>query len=98
VPLAAIARRGAVPVWLRASWSCPAVAAKAAGQPANCTAKRGLVEESVAVHTAGNAIADMRALPAGLGKTQRPVDRGAGGNRCQSACRAARGASRLPDP
>ena len=61
-------------------------------------ATRGLVEESVAVHAAGNAIADMRALPAGLGKTQRPVDRGAGGNRCQSACRAARGASRLPNP
>src|SRR5207342_2414042 len=29
VPLVAITRRGAVPVWLRASWSCPAVAAKA---------------------------------------------------------------------
>ena len=61
-------------------------------------ATRGLVEEPVAAHTAGNAVADMRSLPAGLGKTQRPVDRGAGGNRCQSACRAARGASRLPDP
>src|SRR5215212_6880106 len=41
----------------------------------------------------------MRLLPAGLGRTQRPVDRGAGGNRRQSGLysRAARGASRLPD-
>jgi hypothetical protein len=48
-------------------------------------ATRGLVEEPVAAHAAGNAVADRRSLPAGLGKTQRPVDRGAGGNRCQSA-------------
>ena len=41
VPLAAITRRGAVPVWLRASWSCPGVAAKAAGQPANCRRHEG---------------------------------------------------------
>jgi hypothetical protein len=54
----------------------------------------GLVEEPVAVHAMGNAVADMRSLPAGLGKTQRPVDRGAGGNRCQSAC--PRGTRRLP--
>src|SRR5450755_2588460 len=49
------------------------------------SATRGLVEEPVAAHAAGNAVADRRSLPAGLGKTQRPVDRGAGGNRCQSA-------------
>ena len=85
VPLAAITRRGAVPVWLRASWSNPAVAAKAASQPANCRRHEGLVEEPVAAHAVGNAVADMRSLPAGLGKTQRPVDRGAGGNRRQSA-------------
>src|SRR5450755_3550791 len=58
--------------------------------PATC----GLVEEPVAVHAVGNAVADMRSLPAGLGKTQRPVDRGAGGNRCQSACPC--GTRRLP--
>src|ERR1035438_9218470 len=48
--------------------------------PATC----GLVKEPVAAHAVGNAVADMRSLPAGLGKTQRPVDRGAGGDRCQS--------------
>jgi hypothetical protein len=57
-------------------------------------ATRGLVEEPVAAHAAGNAAADMRSLPAGLGKTQRPVDRGAGGNRCQSALPC--GTRRLP--
>jgi hypothetical protein len=36
----------------------------------------------------------MRSLPAGLGKTQRPVDRGVGGNRRQSALPC--GARRLP--
>ena len=55
---------------------------------------RGLVEEPVAVHAVGNAVADMRSLPAGLGQTQRLVDRGAGGNRCQSACPC--GTRRLP--
>jgi len=58
------------------------------------SAMRGLVEEPVAVHVMGNAATDMRSLPAGLGKTQRPVDRGAGGNRCQSACPC--GTRRLP--
>jgi len=57
-------------------------------------ATRGLVEEPVAAHAAGNAAADIRSLPAGLGKTQRPVDRGAGGNRCQSALPC--GTRRLP--
>jgi hypothetical protein len=59
----------------------------------------GLVGEPVAWCGVGNAAAEMRSLPAGLGKTQRPVDRGAGGNRRQSGLsrRAARGASRLPD-
>src|SRR5450631_1335101 len=57
-------------------------------------ATRGLVEEPVAAHAAGNAVADRRSLPAGLGKTQRPVDRGAGGNRCQSALPC--GTRRLP--
>ena len=37
------------------------------------------------MHAVGNAVADMRSLPAGLGRTQRPVDRGAGGNQCRSA-------------
>ena len=41
VPLAAITRRGAVPVWLRASWSGPLAAAKAASQPANCRRHEG---------------------------------------------------------
>jgi hypothetical protein len=58
--------------------------------PATC----GLVEEPVAVHAVGNAAADMRSLPAGLGKTQRPVDRGVGGNRRQAALPC--GARRLP--
>ena len=57
-------------------------------------AARGLVAEPVAVRAAGNAVADMRSLPAGLGKTQRPVDRGAGGNRRQSALPC--GTRRLP--
>ena len=39
----------------------------------------------------------MRSLPAVQGKTLRTVDRGAGGNQRPSACRAAPGASRLPD-
>ena len=97
VPLAAITRRGAVPVWLRASWSNPAVAAKAASQPANCRRHEGLVEEPVAAHAVGNAVADMRSLPAGLGKTQRPVDRGAEETDASRLARAAHGASRLPD-
>ena len=46
------------------------------------------------MHAVGNAAADMRSLPAGLGKTQRPVDRGVGGNRRQSALPC--GARRLP--
>ena len=41
VPLAAITRRGAVPVWLRASWSGPLAAATAASQPANCRRHEG---------------------------------------------------------
>src|SRR5450432_581770 len=57
-------------------------------------ATSGLVEEPVAAHAVGNAAADMRSLPAGLGKTQRPVDRGVGGNRRQSALPC--GARRLP--
>jgi hypothetical protein len=60
-------------------------------------AKRGLVEEPVAAHAAGNAAADMRSLPAGLGKTQRRVDRGREETGASRLCRAARGASRLPD-
>jgi hypothetical protein len=94
VPLAAITRRGAVPVWPRASWSCPAVAAKVACQPATRRRREGLVGEPVAEPVTGNAAADMRSLPAGLGRTQRPVDRGAGGNRRQSALPC--GARRLP--
>src|SRR5450755_465301 len=35
-------------------------------------ATRGLVEEPVAAHAAGNAVADRRSLPAGLGKTGSP--------------------------
>src|SRR5512135_436551 len=85
VPRAAIMRRGAVPVWLRAPWSCPAVAAKAACQPGARRRLEGLVGEPVAGHAAGNAGAERRLLAAGLGRTQRPVDRGAGGNRRQSA-------------
>jgi hypothetical protein len=65
------------------------------GKPTHhLAATRGLVEEPVAAHAVGNAVADRRSLPAGLGKTQRPVDRGAGGNRCQSACPC--GTRRLP--
>src|SRR5450755_4236044 len=93
VPLAAITRRGAVPVSARLM-----VRSSGGGEggkptrqlPATC----GLVKEPVAAHAVGNAVADMRSLPAGLGKTQRPVDRGAGGNRCQSACPC--GTRRLP--
>ena len=54
----------------------------------------GLVGEPVLAVLQGNAAADRRSLAAGLGKTQRPVDRGAGGNRRQSALPC--GARRLP--
>jgi len=43
------------------------------GPTRHLPATRGLVEEPVAAHAVGNAVADMRSLPAGLGKTQRPV-------------------------
>jgi len=36
----------------------------------------GLAEDAVVRHPLGNAAVDRRSLPAGLGKTQRPVDRG----------------------
>ena len=54
----------------------------------------GLVGEPVAAVLQGNAAADRRSLAAGLGRTQRPVDRGAGGNRRQSALPC--GVRRLP--
>ena len=54
----------------------------------------GLVGKPVLAVLQGNAAADRRSLAAGLGKTQRPVDRGAGGNRRQSALPC--GARRLP--
>ena len=57
-------------------------------------AARGLVGEPVAGAVMGNAVVERRSLPAGLGRTQRPVDRGAGGNRRQSAWPC--GARRLP--
>ena len=84
VPLAAITRRGAgagmaarLMVWSSGGGE----GGKPTRQlPATC----GLVKEPVAAHAVGNAVADMRSLPAGLGKTQRPVDREAGGDRCQS--------------
>src|ERR1035438_2869573 len=58
--------------------------------PATC----GLVEEPVAVPAVGNAAADMRSLPAGVGEKERPGGRGVGGNRRQSALPC--GARRLP--
>ena len=55
---------------------------------------RGLVGEPVAGKVTGNAVVERRSLAAGLGRTQCPVDRGAGGNRRQSAWPC--GARRLP--
>ena len=71
-----------------------AMAAKATCQPGAPAWHERLVGEPATRRVAGNAAAEMRSLPAGLGKTQRPVDRGAGGNRRQSAWPC--GARRLP--
>jgi hypothetical protein len=70
------------------------VVAKAVCQPVAAARHDRLVGEPVAWCVTGNAAAERRSLPAGLGRTQCPVDRGAGGNRRQSALPC--GARRLP--
>ncbi len=91
VPLGAMTRRGVVP--LRVSRPCGRTAWHGeGGRPTRggpCGSD-GRVGAPTASSTPGNAAAEMRSLPAGLGKTQRPVDRGAGGNQRQSATAARR--------
>jgi hypothetical protein len=90
VPLGASTRRGAEPGWAallhgRTPWHGEG------GRPTRAGARgqEGRVGAPTVSSRPGNAAADRRSFAAGLGKTQRPVDRGAGGNQRQSA-RAAR--------
>src|SRR5450755_1451220 len=87
VPLAAITRRGVVPERLRASWSCLAAAAKAAGQPANCRRHEGWSRSpSPRTRQGTRSLIGARFQPDwGKPNVRLIVDRGAGGNRCQSA-------------
>ena len=97
VPLAAITRRGAVPVWLRASWSNPAVAAKAASQPANRRRHEGWSRSpSPRSRWGTRSLICARFQP----DWEKPNVRLIGGREETDAsrlARAAHGASRLPD-
>src|SRR3990172_3191486 len=91
VPYGAITRRGVVPVRAtrlhgRTTWHGEG------GRPTRAGAggSEGRVGAPTVRSASGNAVAETRSLAAGLGKTQRPVDRGAGGNQRQSAKAARR--------
>ena len=97
VPLAAITRRGAVPVWLRASWSNPAVAAKAASQPANCRRHEGWSRSPLLRTRWGTRSLICARFQPDWGKPNVRLIGGREETGASRLCRAARGASRLPD-
>jgi hypothetical protein len=97
VPLAAITRRGAVPVWLRASWSGPLAAAKAASQPANCRRHAGWSRSpSPCARWETRSLICARFQP-DWGKPNVRLIGGREETGASRRSRAARGASRLPD-
>src|ERR1035441_8041735 len=97
VPLAAITRRGAVPVWLRASWSGPLAAAKAASQPANCWRHEGWSRSPSPCTRWGTRLLICARFPPDWGKPNVRLIGGWEETGPSRLCRAARGASRLPD-
>src|SRR5450631_3398123 len=97
VPLAAITRRGVVPERLRASWSCLAAAAKAAGQPANCRRHEGWSRSpSPRTRQGTRSLIGARFQP-DWGKPNVRLIGGREETGASRLCRAARGASGLPD-
>ena len=97
VPLAAITRRGAVPVWLRASWSGPLAAAKAASQPANCRRHDGWSRSPSPCTRWGTRLLICARFQPDWGKPNVRLIGGREETGASRLCRAARGASRLPD-
>src|SRR5450755_4212861 len=97
VPLAAITRRGVVPERLRASWSCLAAAAKAAGQPANCRRHEGWSRSpSPRTRQGTRSLIGARFQP-DWGKPNVRLIGGREETGASRLCRAARGASCLPN-
>ena len=97
VPLAAITRRGVVPERLRASWSCLAAAAKAAGQPANCRRHEGWSRSpSPRTRQGTRSLIGARFQP-DWGKPNVRLIGGREETDASRLARAAHGASRLPD-
>ena len=97
VPLAAITRRGAVPVWLRPSWSCPGVAAKAASQPADCRRHEGWSGSRSPCTRWGTRSLRCARFQPDWGKPNVRLIGGREESGASRLSRAARGASRLPD-
>ena len=97
VPLAAITRRGAVPVWLRASWSGPLAAAKAASQPANCRRHVGWSRSPSPRTRWGTRSLICARFQPDWGKPNVRLIGGREETGASRLCRAARGASCLPD-
>src|SRR5450755_4626143 len=97
VPLAAITRRGAVPVWLRASWSNPAVAAKAASQPANRRRHEGWSRSPSPRSRWGTRSLICARFQPDWGKPNVRLIGGREETDASRLARAAHGASRLPD-
>ena len=97
VPLAAITRRGAVPVWLRASWSGPLAAAKAASQPANCRRHAGWSRSPSPRTRWGTRSLICARFQPDWGKPNVRLIGGREETGASRIFRAARGASRLPD-
>jgi hypothetical protein len=97
VPLAAITRRGAGALWLRASWSGPLAAAKAASQPANCRRHVGWSRSpSLRTRWGTRSLINARFQP-DWGKPNVRLIGGREETGASRLFRAARGASRLPD-
>jgi hypothetical protein len=97
VPLAAITRRGAVPVWLRASWSRPLAAAKAASQPTTWRRHEGWSRSpSPRTRWGTRSLIGARFQP-DWGKPNVRLIGGREETGASRLARAARGASRLPD-
>jgi hypothetical protein len=97
VPLAAITRRGAVPVWLRASWSNPAVAAKTACQLANCRRHEGWSRSPSPRTRWGTRSLICARFQPDWGKPNVRLIGGREETDASRLARAAHGASRLPD-
>jgi hypothetical protein len=97
VPLAAITRRGAVPIWPRASWSCSLAAAKAASQPANCRRHVGWSRSPSPCTRWGTRSLICARFQPDWGKPNVRLIGGREETAASRLARAARGASRLPD-